>query len=307
MLKIIFVSLALLVVSGCVTKAVQTEDFLKNPSVNVAPLNQITSVPFIDQSAGQCGPATLTMAMNWAGRMITVEELTPQVFTPEMKGSLQTDMVSASRRQGLMAVPISGLSSLLSEINDGHPVIVFENLALSWLPQWHYAIVFGYDLQKEEVIMHSGPEAFKHWDMRKFERSWMLGKYWGLVVLPAGEIVQSASEFANATAAAGLEQVGQSAAAEKSYLKIIEKWPNSLTALIGLGNIAFAKKDFVAAVKYLRQAANYYPESASVWHNLTIAEGEAHMKEAHESAQKALRFASAADKEQYSQNLKPWL
>lgn len=297
----------ILIMSGCVSTAVQTEALLKNKPA-VENFHQVEQVPFVNQEAGQCGPATLTMAMNWAGKMISVEEVSPQVFTPGMKGSLQSDLIGASRRNGLMAVPIEGLSALLIEINSGHPVIVFENLALSWLPQWHYAIVFGYDLTKQEMIMHSGPEAFKHWDMSKFERSWMLANYWGLVVLPAGELCSSADELANSVAAAGLEQVGQKGAAEKSYAAILKKWPSSLTALVGSANLAFEKENYILAVSYLKQATKFYPGSATVWHNLTIAEGRADMmKEAHESAMQALLLASVAEKEKFNQNLKPWL
>ncbi|MBC7466479.1 MAG: PA2778 family cysteine peptidase [Bdellovibrio sp.] len=307
-MKAIFISLLFLALSSCVTTARQTEALLKNKPTNIADTKEIKNVPFVNQSAGQCGPATLTMAMNWAGHMISVEELSPQVFTPGMKGSLQSDMISASRRNGLMAVPIEGLNFLLSEVDAGHPVIVFENLAVTWLPQWHYAIVFGYDLNKEEVLMHSGPEQNKRWDMAKFERSWMLGDYWGLVVVPAGEIAVTASELANATAAAGLEQAGQKEAAERSYVAIVKRWPNSLTSLVGLANLSFEKNNSLDAVKYLKQAAYYFPNSSIVWHNLAIAEGHAKMKkDAQKSAQQALKLANAADKEKYSQSLKAWL
>jgi hypothetical protein len=296
-----------LCLSGCVTPARQTEALLKNRPL-VENFKQIEKVPFINQSAGQCGPATLTMAMNWAGKMISVDELSPQVFTPGMKGSLQADMISASRRNGLMAVPIEGLTSLIQEINVGHPVIIFENLSLSWFPQWHYAIVFGYDLNKEELIMHSGPHAFKHWAMDHFERSWMLGDYWGLVVLPAGEISATADELANSVAAAGLEQAGQKEAAEKSYAKILEKWPNSLTSLIGSANLAYAKNNSTQAVHFLKQASEFYPTSSIVWHNLAIAQGQAQLKkDAHHSALQAMKLAGDTDKVRYKESLKPWL
>ncbi len=165
------------------------------------------------------------MVMNWNGRNISVDDLAAQVYMPGMKGSLQADMVSASRRNSMMAIQIEGLSSLLREVSAGHPVIVFENLALTWAPQYHYAVVYGYDLDQETVLMHSGPTAGKKWDMRKFERSWMLGDYWGLVVLPPGELAASGTELAHVTAAAGLEQLSKTAEAEKSYLAILKRWP----------------------------------------------------------------------------------
>lgn len=250
----------------------QTEALLAQP-LTVPQSRKINNVPFIDQAVGHCGPATLTMAMQWAGLQVEVNQIAAQVYTPGAKGSFQADMISASRRQGLMAIPINSLSSLLTEVAAGHPVIIFENLALSWLPQWHYALVHGYDLQKQIVIMHSGPTANYQWDLSKFERSWMLGEYWGLVVLPAGELSATASELTHVTAAVGLEKAQRNTEAEKSYRKILQKWPTSLVALIGLGNLVFKKGQRSQAVKLLRQATKAHPHSKAAWHNLAVAEG----------------------------------
>jgi tetratricopeptide (TPR) repeat protein len=216
--------------------------------------------------------------MQWAGQPVTVDELAREAYTPGMKGTLQQDLIGASRRHGMMAVPIEGLDALLREIAAGHPVIVFENLAFSWYTQWHYALVFGYDLARREVLMHSGPEANKHWDMAKFERSWEYSDHWGLVVLPPGELASTANELAHLNAAAGLEQAGQSEAAEKSYLGIVKKWPQSLGALIGLGNVTYQRGDARAAVRYLRLATRYHPDSLAASHNLAVAEGALHSR-----------------------------
>ncbi|MGZ3690593.1 MAG: PA2778 family cysteine peptidase [Pseudobdellovibrio sp.] len=257
--------------SGCITPARQTYALLHQPT-KLPPYIQIDEVPFIDQTNGYCGPATLSMAMNWAGEKVTINEIAAEVYTPGMKGSFQTDMISAGRRHGLMAVPIHNLNDLLTEVAAGHPVIVFENLSLSWLPQWHYAVVFGYDIPKAQIIMHSGHDAFYHWSLEKFERSWMLGDYWGLVVLPAGELAVTADEKSNLAAAVGLEQLKKFEQAEKSYRQILKKWPNSLVSMIGLANIAYVQGRRSEAVRLLTQAVKQHPESAEARHNLTVAE-----------------------------------
>ncbi len=256
---------------GCVTKAVQTEALLAEPGDRPAE-HLIQDVAFIDQSAGYCGPATLTMAMRWAGQDVSVEEIAKQVYIPGFKGSLQSDLIGASRRQGLMAVPIHNLTALLDEVAAGHPVIIFENLSLSWAPQWHYALILGYDLKKQEIIMHSGHEAFFRWDLRKFERSWMLGDYWGLVVLPAGELAVSANELTQVAAAQGIEQAQRNVEAEKSYKRILEKWPTSLVALIGLGNLAYQNGDHKEALYFFQRAVKTHPESTAARHNLSVAQ-----------------------------------
>lgn len=281
-----------LALQGCVTKARQTDELLLSVPKGLPRSAEIPNVPFIDQSIGHCGPATLAMAMNWIGVKISADDLARQVYTPGMKGSFQSDMISASRRNSMMAVKIEGLSALLSEIHAGHPVIVFENLALTWLPQYHYALVYGYDLDQEVAIMHSGPEKGKRWDLRKFERSWMLGDYWGLVVLPPGKLSASGSEIAHLQAAAGLEQISKTEEAHKSYSAILERWPESLGALIGLGNIAYTRKDYLVAVTYLRHAVSLHASSAAAWRNLSIAEAAAGLeKESKASAARAIRLA----------------
>jgi hypothetical protein len=262
---------ALFIFFGCASSTKQTDQFLL--SKNFLPLEfEIKNVPFINQQVAHCGPATLTMAMNWAGKMVTVEEITNQVYTPGMKGSFQSDLIGASRRQGLIAIPVIGLSNMLQEVSAGHPVIVFENLSVSWFPQWHYAIVFGYNLNDEYVLMHSGPEAFKKWDMRKFERSWKLGDYWGLVVLPPSELSATADELSHLVASTGLDQVGKFYEASVAYQTILKRWPKSLGALIGMGNWEFSNKKYKAAVQYLKLATEAHPKADAAWHNLAIAE-----------------------------------
>lgn len=270
-LKISLIFILTFLLLGCVTPARQTENLLLKPGA-LPVFYQIQQVTFVDQTVGYCGPATLTMAMRWAGLDISIDEVASQVYTPGMKGSLQSDLVSASRRHGLMAIPIHKLSALLAEIAAGHPVIIFENLGLSWAPNWHYALVLGYDLKKQEIIMHSGHEAFYHWDMRKFERSWMLGDYWGLVVLPAGELAVSADELTNVSSAVGLEQAEKYKEAEKSYRKILDKWPTSLVALIGLANLTYYNGHRNETLILLQRALRYHPKSAAARHNLTVAE-----------------------------------
>jgi ABC-type bacteriocin/lantibiotic exporter with double-glycine peptidase domain len=266
----IILVLSLFFLAGCATQTPQVERLLSATS-QMPRAFEIPAVPYVAQSAGHCGPATLSMVASWAHHDVPLEQLIQQVYTPGMEGSLQTDMISAARRQGLMAVPLQGFTNLLTEVSAGHPVIVFENLALSWMPQWHYAVVYGYDLDKQTVLMHSGPEKGKVWDIRKFERSWRLGDYWGLVVLPSSQLAATATELGLVKSAASLEQMGFLEQAEDAYETILNKWPQSLAALIGAGNIQYAKKDYRASEKYLLLATKFHPESAAARHNLEVA------------------------------------
>lgn len=259
---------------GCATPAKQTKNLLEFPPQNISPFHEIQNVDFIDQSQGYCGPATLAMAMRWTGKDITVEEVAALVYTPGAQGSFQSDMISACRRQGLMAIPINNLSDLIIEVSANHPVIIFENLSFSWAPQWHYALIVGYDLNKKEIIMHSGHNAYARWDIEKFERSWMLGKYWGLVILPSGQLSATGEELSHVSAAVGLEQAKKQEEAQVSYLKILQKWPTSLVAMVGLANIYYQNGHRVESLRWLREAVRLHPNSSIAQHNLSVVESK---------------------------------
>lgn len=268
---LLYSSILLVFLSACASSTKQA-DALSQAELHIPQVTELKGVPFIEQKVGHCGPATLTMALEWAGKPDKLAEVTSQVYTPGSKGSFQVDMISSARRQGMMAIPITGVQNLLLEVSAGHPVIVFENLALSWFPQWHYAIVFGYDLHNQTVLMHSGPEAFKRWDMRRFERSWKLADYWGLVILPPGKLAATSSELSHSQAAAALEQLGYLSEAESAYQSILSKWPQSLTALIGRANLAYSKGELATAEKFLLLATQNHPQSSEAWNNLSVVQ-----------------------------------
>lgn len=292
---------------GCAATAVQTEAVLREPP-GLPRTHLIPKVEFIKQTENYCGPATLTMAMRHAGKMVGVEEIASQVFTPGKKGTLQLDLISASRRQGMLAVQINGLVPMLREIEAGHPVIILENLGLSWYPFWHYALAIGYDLNEPEIILHSGPDQEKRFSMRRFERSWMLADYWGLVVLPPDQMAVSGDELGHAAAAAGLEQAGKIMEAEMVYKNILRRWPGSLTGLIGMGNITYARGEFKESVRHLEEATKLHPESAVAWHNRATAEGAAkRVRAARKSAIKALQLVPQESYAAYAESLKDFI
>ena len=74
----------------------------------------LAEVAFYGQGVDQCGPAALAMALTWSGLAITPDDLRGEVFTPSRGGSLQPDMISAARRHGKLAYPVSKAESLLA-------------------------------------------------------------------------------------------------------------------------------------------------------------------------------------------------
>jgi len=262
---IVLLSCAGILLSSCtgLNKSVMVEK-----AGNVPPRVEIETIPFYSQKAYQCGPAALAMALNWSGLPISPEDLTTEVFTPERKGSLQSAMVSAIRRNGRIAYVLTGLSDLFVELAAGHPVIILQNLGLSWYPVWHYAVAVGYDLPEKYVILRSGNIRRKHVSFRVFDKTWARGKYWGLLILQSNQLPATVKENLFLKALLGLEEARQFQAAIDGYHTALTQWPKNLTALIGIGNCYYALKDLENAEMAFRKATRYHPTSGPAFNNL---------------------------------------
>jgi hypothetical protein len=229
---------------------------------------ELSTVPFYPQEKYQCGPASLAMALAWSGLQITPDALTPQVFTPSLKGSLQPAMVAAARRRGRVAYEIAGSNALLEEIAAGHPVIVLQNLGLSWIPVWHYAVVIGYDLDQEVIILHSGTTDRKMTALRTFANTWGRSKNWGMVVLPPDRLPATAEESSYIKAVLGLEKARQWTAAVAGYKTALGRWPQSFPAHIGLSNSYYNLGDLKSAEEILQKTTTRFPAEGIAFNNL---------------------------------------
>jgi tetratricopeptide (TPR) repeat protein len=209
------------------------------------------------------------MAFGAAGKPIEPEALAPQVYLPGRQGSLQLEMLAATRRNGLVAVELKpSLSDLLSEIAAGNPVIVLQNLAFDWYPVWHYAVAIGYDLNEGSVTLRSGQERRSEVPMGTFERTWARGGYWAMLALPPGRMPASVADADYLNAVARLERAGSYDAAQAAYAHAVERWPGNLVALAGLGNAAYRLGDLEGAEQAFRRATLAHPLSPAAHNNL---------------------------------------
>ena len=252
---------------GCATP--QTQALLKSRSAQLPQQVELSEVPFYPQETHQCGPASLAMALDAGGARVTPQDLSPQMYLPGRKGSLQVEMLAVTRRTGLLAYELAPqLDELLAEVAAGSPVVVLQNLALSWYPIWHYAVVVGYDLQRAQIILRSGLERRQVLPLATFEHTWKRAGYWAMLALPPSRMPRSATEVGYIAAAVALENSGWTKGAEAAYESALERWPKNLTARIGMGNTAYAQGDVQRAENFYRQAALDHPDSAIVFNNL---------------------------------------
>jgi tetratricopeptide (TPR) repeat protein len=209
------------------------------------------------------------MVLGATGVRTTPEALAGQVFLPGKGGSLQVELMAAARRHGQLAYVLAPrLDDLLAELAAEHPVIVLQNLGLARYPIWHYAVAVGFDRQRGELLLRSGPHPRQPVPLRRFERSWQDGGRWALLVLPAGELPATAERARYLGAAMDLEQTGQREAALDSYQAALSRWPDDLTALIGAGNSAHALGRFDLAAHHFGRASERHPNSGEAFNNL---------------------------------------
>jgi len=283
------VGVFLLLLGGCATPP-QTRLVLNSPLVSLPRHIELTAVPYFAQEAFQCGPASLAMTLNAAGIAVTPDTLKPELYLPDRHGSLQVEMMAAARRQGAVAYQLAPeLNDMLRELAAGTPVVVLQNLALSWYPDWHYAVAIGYDLDNAEIILRSGPVQRQVLPMGTFEFTWARSGYWAMVALPPGKIPASAEENPFIAAVSAFEKTSGPEPAQRSYIAALNRWPGNLTAQIGVGNTAYRLHDLARAETAFRQAAHDHPDSVAAFNNLaqTLAD-QTRYKEALEAAQNAV-------------------
>ena len=233
---------------------------------------ELTDTPFFPQTQYQCGPAALATLLQAHGVKATAEELSGQVYIPERKGSLQIEMIVATRRHKMLPYQLEPqLTDLFAEVAAGNPVLVLQNLGFEWYPQWHYAVVVGYDTNNHEVILRSGTT--KRWltPFEVFERTWKRADFWALVIVPIGEIPATAEPLPYLKTAYAFEETGNRELALKAYQSASRQWPDVAVVWMTLGNMAFDNQQWSEAVSAFNTASSLEPESIVGWNNLAYA------------------------------------
>ena len=263
-----FAAAAVVGLAGCISLP-QTEALRAAAPPGLPARAELQQVPFHAQEDFLCGPASLAMVFNAAGVAANVESLTPLVYLPGRQGSLQAEMLGATRRSGLVAYTLAPeLESVLREVAAGTPVVALLNLALRIMPIWHYAVVVGYDLERGIIVLRTGRKSRDEVAIGFFEFLWRDAGHWSMLALPPGRVAATAREPEFGAAVAALERSGRRAEARESYRALLARWPASLSGLFGLGNVEYALGNVAAAEGAFRRATEAHPNAAPAFNNL---------------------------------------
>lgn len=231
---------------------------------------ELEDVPFHSQVTDQCGPAALSSLLNDAGVQVGPEKVKSRVYIPERQGSLQLELMAATRHFGRIPYEVDpNLSALVAELESGRPILVLQNLGGSLAPIWHYAVVVGYLANEQQFVLRSGDTQRLLMKARTFTRSWKRGNYWAMVALNPGELPANTVAKRYLRSVAAIESIGDSANAIPAYRVATERWPQSNIAWLGLGNASYAQGEFPEAEEAYRKVLEIKPGDAIALNNLS--------------------------------------
>lgn len=266
------VALAILLLalgSGCsIYPKLRLADIAPNPIL-------LAEVPFFPQEAFQCGPAALAGVLGASGLDLAPEALAPQVYLPGRQGSLQLELLAATRRAGRIPYVIRpNPDELLAQLAAGRPVLVMQNLQTPEFPIWHYAVVVGHDPAANRLLVNSGVVERERQSASAFLRRWNWAERWAMVALIPGQLPADPDSLRYAQAVAAFESVAGSGPARLAWQAAHTHWPEDARAALALGNLAYAAGDLAEASARYQEGLALAPADPVLINNLASVLGE---------------------------------
>ncbi len=232
-------------------------------------------VPFVPPRSDLCGATSIEMVSSyWQTTTsfiprLSQKELDQRTLIPAKGGTLQVELVSTARANGLLVYPLEPtFDALLTELEKQHPVIVLLNRGYSWYPLWHYAPVTGYDKKNKTVLMHYSDRPNEAISLSTFTALWKRSGNWGVVLLPPDQLPASASPKLFLRAAYDLEKTGMRDDAIIAYRTALLRWPNSIDTYFALANAYYHAHQFTKAEQNYHKLLSLEPTHTMALNNL---------------------------------------
>ncbi len=266
---ILYAIVVILMATGCVPKdPFPLEQHYASSAINV---------PFVPPRSELCGSTSIEMLSSyWQSTTsytpkLSTSELDAHTLIPAKGGTLQIEMVTAARANGLIAYPMEPtFEALFAELNAHHPVIVLVNRSFSWHPLWHYAPVIGYDEEKRSILVHFSDQPNEAVSLATFAALWKRSGNWGVILLPPGELPASISSKTFLRAVYEFEKTGENAGAILTYQSALSRWPEDTDILFALANAEYNVLNLSEAEKNYRKILAINPSYTLALNNLSI-------------------------------------
>jgi predicted Zn-dependent protease len=129
-------------------------------------------------------------------------------------------------------------------------------------------VAIGYDYYSGKLILRSGTTERQELPFTMHEMVWKRSNYWAMVAVPPNRIPVSATETRWLAAIAATERAGNATSARTAYTNFLKRWPDNVTAAVGLANAQYALGALPEAERLLRDAVRRDPGSVIALNNL---------------------------------------
>ena len=235
---------------------------------------QVSGVPFFPQEKYQCGPAALATMLGSAGVSVDDQALVEEVWLPQRRGSLAMELVAAARARERLVYPVNTPEALIQQLDAGQPVLVMQNLAFTFYPRWHFAVVTGYRDQGATLILNTDTREAEPENWNRFVRTWARADYQGWAILPPATLPAGARPVALVRALEELAGTAGAAAATPYWQTAGERFQEEYLVQFALGNHLWAVQRPQDAIDAWQAAARARPSEFAAWHNLALALAE---------------------------------
>lgn len=178
---------------------------------------ELNSVRFFKGNIYQSGPGTLASMLSQQGVIITPGLLDKPLHLPGGEAQLEQNMQTLAREYGFVVYPLDGeLDALLTQVSAGYPVMLRFTEGSAWWAEPRYAVLVGYNRNKQTVLLHAGMNHHLSMSFSSFASAWKDAGSWAVLVQGARQIPAQVDQQRWLNAAKDLAQAGQEQAAAEA-------------------------------------------------------------------------------------------
>lgn len=180
------------------------------PEVKRLPERVELSGTFYRGEANQSGPQVLASLLSQQGIVITPGLLEKPLQLPGAEDKLQRNIENLAREYGMLVYPLdNNLPALLTQVAAGYPVMVRFSEGSAFWAEPRYAILSGYDRNKQNVLLRAGMNRRQLMSFSAFESALEKSGGWAILIQKPTQIPAAVDQQRWLKAADALAQAGQ--------------------------------------------------------------------------------------------------
>jgi ABC-type bacteriocin/lantibiotic exporter with double-glycine peptidase domain len=145
--------------------------------------HRVEGVALMEARSNWCGPEALAAVLKFHGEEVAPETIAAHVYLPELKGTLNLDLLLYSRKRGFQAWAGEGTSGdVRAHVAQDLPVIAMVRRGNPLASRNHFVIIHGYDMEAGIWWIDDGDGEAERWSTADFEREWASAGRWMLAV-----------------------------------------------------------------------------------------------------------------------------